>query len=110
LTHCMRLAASRAACTAGNSSAIKTAMIAITTSNSINVKARFRRSEFMSDFLLVRERRGGHLFSRDAVFALIWRAVRTTLTAPSVITLFVSIGRQTAEQDDFSHLNRNCQL
>jgi hypothetical protein len=33
-------AASRAACTAGNSRAIRTAMIAITTSNSIKVKPR----------------------------------------------------------------------
>src|SRR6185437_15408086 len=38
LTHWERRAASRAACTAGNSRAIKTAMIAITTSNSIRVK------------------------------------------------------------------------
>src|ERR1700730_14088614 len=37
LTHCDRRAASRAACTAGNKSAIKTAMIAITTSSSISV-------------------------------------------------------------------------
>src|SRR5262245_31689125 len=35
----MRLAASRIFCTAGNSRPIKTAMIAITTSNSISVKA-----------------------------------------------------------------------
>src|SRR5881227_2575219 len=38
LTHCIRRAASRAACTAGKSSAIRTAMIAITTSSSIKVK------------------------------------------------------------------------
>ena len=38
LVHCIRLAASRAACTAGNNSAIKTAMIAITTSSSMSVK------------------------------------------------------------------------
>ena len=37
LVHWARRAASRAACTAGNNSAIKTAMIAITTSNSIRV-------------------------------------------------------------------------
>ena len=36
----MRRAASRADCTAGNKSAISTAMIAITTSNSIRVKPR----------------------------------------------------------------------
>ena len=35
-----RLAASRAACTAGSNKAIKTPMIAITTNNSISVKAR----------------------------------------------------------------------
>ena len=35
--HCMRLAASRADCTAGSRSAIKTAMMAITTSNSMSV-------------------------------------------------------------------------
>jgi molybdate-binding protein/DNA-binding XRE family transcriptional regulator len=38
--HEIRLAASLAACTAGSSSAIKTAMIAITTNNSISVKPR----------------------------------------------------------------------
>src|SRR5262245_56697634 len=38
--HWARRAASRADCTAGKSSAIKTAMIAITPSNSIKVKAR----------------------------------------------------------------------
>ena len=41
----MRRAASRAACTAGNSRAINTAMIAITTSSSISVKPR-RFSDF----------------------------------------------------------------
>src|SRR5262249_35807366 len=39
LLHWARRAASRAACTAGSSSAINTAMMAITTSNSIRVKA-----------------------------------------------------------------------
>jgi hypothetical protein len=38
--HCARLAASRAAWTAGKSKAIKTPIIAITTNNSINVNAR----------------------------------------------------------------------
>src|SRR4051794_23629543 len=38
LTHCDRRAASRAAWTAGNSSAIRTAMIAITTRSSMSVK------------------------------------------------------------------------
>src|SRR5947209_6835084 len=38
LTHCDRRAASRAACTAGSKSAIKTAMIAMTTRSSISVK------------------------------------------------------------------------
>jgi hypothetical protein len=38
--HCVRAAAARAFCTAGTSSAIKMAMIAITTSTSINVNAR----------------------------------------------------------------------
>ena len=41
LTHCARRAASRADCTAGKSSEIKTAMIAMTTSNSISVKPVF---------------------------------------------------------------------
>ena len=45
LVHWMRRAASRADCTAGKSSAIRTAMIAITTSSSIRVKA--RRVEFI---------------------------------------------------------------
>src|SRR5262249_33826034 len=40
LTHCERRAASRAAWTAGRSRAIRTAMMAITTSNSIRVKPR----------------------------------------------------------------------
>jgi len=40
--HWMRLAASRLACTAGKSSAIKTPMMAITTSSSINVKPQRR--------------------------------------------------------------------
>ena len=40
LTHWVRRAASRAACTAGSSRAISTAMIAITTSNSMSVKPR----------------------------------------------------------------------
>src|SRR3954463_4961251 len=40
LMHWDRRAASRAACTAGSSSAIRTAMIAMTTSSSIRVKAR----------------------------------------------------------------------
>src|SRR6516162_4340560 len=40
LRHCPRRAASRAAWTAGSRRAISTAMIAMTTSNSINVKAR----------------------------------------------------------------------
>ncbi len=39
LTHWVTLAASRTFCTAGNSSAIKIPMMAITTSSSINVKA-----------------------------------------------------------------------
>jgi len=42
LTHCDRLAASRAAWTAGKSSAIRTEMMAITTSNSMSVKPRLR--------------------------------------------------------------------
>src|SRR3981081_4407858 len=40
LTHCERRAASRAAWTAGSNRAIRTAMIAITTSSSIKVKPR----------------------------------------------------------------------
>jgi hypothetical protein len=48
LTHCARRAASRAACTAGKSNAIKTAMIAITTKSSIKVNAaRFRFMEIL---------------------------------------------------------------
>src|SRR5437016_914208 len=39
LTHCVRAAASRTFCTAGTSSAIRMAMIAITTSSSISVNA-----------------------------------------------------------------------
>src|SRR5262245_61786868 len=47
--HCVRAAASRTFCTAGTSSAIKIAMIAITTSNSINVKPRRRIAMFLRD-------------------------------------------------------------
>jgi hypothetical protein len=39
LLHAMRRAASRAACTAGKSNAIKIAMIVITTNSSTNVNA-----------------------------------------------------------------------
>src|SRR3954453_6808541 len=51
LTHWLRRAASRAAWTAGSSSAIRTAMIAITTNNSISVKPRERRGVRMGGFL-----------------------------------------------------------
>src|SRR5262249_18802579 len=47
LTHCDRRAASRAACTGGKSKAIRTAMMAMTTSNSIRVKPR-RRMEHLA--------------------------------------------------------------
>src|SRR3954454_20293870 len=57
LTHCDRRAASRAACTAGNSSAIRTAMIAITTNNSIKVKAG-RERDVIEDSSWIR-REGG---------------------------------------------------
>jgi hypothetical protein len=40
LAHLIRAAASRTFCTAGSNSPINTAMIAITTSNSISVKPR----------------------------------------------------------------------
>src|SRR5438477_4215218 len=43
LVHCARRAASRAACTAGRRRAIKPAMIAMTTSNSISEKPRRNR-------------------------------------------------------------------
>ena len=48
LMHWARRAASRAACTAGKSSAINTAMIAITTRSSINVKPPRRFASFVS--------------------------------------------------------------
>src|ERR1700743_694565 len=48
LPHWLRLAASRAACTAGSKSAIRTAMIAITTSSSIRVKPRHRNRDLVS--------------------------------------------------------------
>ena len=56
LTHWVRRAASRAACTAGSKSAIRTAMIAITTSNSISVKPRL--SVVLTDFIVHSMRRG----------------------------------------------------
>ncbi len=52
--HCDRRAASRAACTAGNSKAIRTAMIAMTTSNSMSVKP--RRLDMISPTLVELER------------------------------------------------------
>jgi hypothetical protein len=45
LTHWLRLAASRADCTAGSNSEIRTAIIAMTTRSSMSVKARFARPE-----------------------------------------------------------------
>jgi hypothetical protein len=45
LTHWARRAASRAACTAGKSKAIKTAMMAMTTSSSISVKPGDRQGD-----------------------------------------------------------------
>src|SRR5262249_40475334 len=57
LTHWARRAASRAACTAGRSRAIRTAMMAITTSSSISVKPRgFLRA--MGNSLRKEERAG----------------------------------------------------
>src|SRR5262245_17426841 len=46
--HCVRAAASRTFCTAGTSNAIRMAMMAMTTSNSINVKARRERMDVTS--------------------------------------------------------------
>src|SRR5262245_66203793 len=43
LPHCVRAAASRTFCTAGTRSAIKMAMMAMTTSSSMSVKPRGRR-------------------------------------------------------------------
>src|SRR5215471_2774213 len=48
LVHCARRAASRADCTAGNNRAIRTAMMAITTSSSIKVKPREAERLFMA--------------------------------------------------------------
>ena len=53
--HWARRAASRAACTAGSSRAIRTAMIAITTSNSIKVKARRDSSMVVLPQAVIRE-------------------------------------------------------
>src|SRR3954447_16958894 len=70
--HCARRAASRAACTAGKRSAIKTAMIAITTSNSIRVKPAERLDLFIRCTFLfrpIRQREGGskkHVIERHA--------------------------------------------
>jgi hypothetical protein len=50
--HWIRRAASRAACTAGSNSAIKTAMIAITTNSSIRVKPeRLHRDRVRASFM-----------------------------------------------------------
>src|SRR5688572_23158614 len=45
LTHCVRAAASRTFCTAGTSSAMRMAMMAITTKSSMSVKPRCRADE-----------------------------------------------------------------
>jgi hypothetical protein len=59
LTHWLRLAASRAACTAGNSKAIRTPMIAMTTKSSIKVNPdEYRRRLFMSLTFLRNEAKG----------------------------------------------------
>jgi len=61
LRHCVRRAASRALCTAGEMSETKTAMIEITTSSSISVKPlrtllrKGIRHEFMSDSPALRD-------------------------------------------------------
>src|SRR5687768_15894827 len=52
--HCVRLAASRACCTAGRRRAMSTAMMAITTRSSIRVKP--RRRDRISDLLATRKR------------------------------------------------------
>src|SRR5476651_2643091 len=49
LTHCVRAAAARTFCTAGTRSAIKIAMIAITTNSSINVKPAERERDGMEE-------------------------------------------------------------
>src|SRR5438270_6100505 len=58
LVHWARRAASRAAWTAGRSRAIKTAMMAITTSSSMRVKARLRRRGRIMRGLRFEEKRG----------------------------------------------------
>ena len=56
--HWARRAASRAACTAGSNSAIKTAMMAITTSSSIRVKAGREAVDLVRDLIMARTLRG----------------------------------------------------
>src|SRR5579871_3790500 len=72
LTHWSRRAASRAAWTAGRSRAISTAMIAMTTSNSISVKPR-RFVEFM-----VADSSGGEMIGRAT-----WGRAMTGAGSPS---------------------------
>jgi len=62
LTHWIRRAASRADWTAGSSRAMSTAMIAITTSNSISVKPWRRRIEDDSRFII----------SRPSIYKVLW--------------------------------------
>src|SRR5207237_3241226 len=74
----MRRAASRAACTAGSSRAINTAMIAITTKSSISVKA-CRDGVTYDGILIVLDS------LRDKVFGLTtvrWIGVRRDRTGP----------------------------
>jgi hypothetical protein len=60
LEHCIRLAASRAACTAGNRRAISTPIIAITTRSSTNVKP--NRAERAKDKNFVEKQLKNQLF------------------------------------------------
>jgi hypothetical protein len=69
--HCVRRAASRAACTAGNNNAIKMPMMAITTSNSTNVNPRTDDQRVRTAHL--RQQKSMD-FSKDATQASIHKA------------------------------------
>src|SRR5579872_4135144 len=89
LRHCVRRAASRAACTAGNKSEISTAIIAITTSNSISVKPVRLRITALS--LTIR----GDLLLRRAFLAandVLHAVVRHQIAFGDPLDLLVAIG------------------
>src|SRR6476660_5944612 len=83
LMHWVRAASSRTFCTAGTSRAIRMAMMAITTSSSINVNAR---------------RRGMVVLSRGSRLATLGRSVSTLLPSVAYHGLFRDLANEIEQQ------------